>query len=61
MRCRVDGEVVTLSCNYDVGGRVWDGRDSFDMPEAYQVQLNVSSSSNPIWALVSWIIEKLYH
>jgi len=31
------------------------------MPEAYQVQLNVSSSSNPIWALVSWIIEKLYH
>jgi hypothetical protein len=61
LEVQIDDEAAKLSCNYDVGARVWLGReDSFDMPGAYRVELNISSSPNPIWALVSWIIEQLY-
>ncbi|MER5537417.1 hypothetical protein [Streptomyces mirabilis] len=61
IEAQVDGEVVELGCAYDVGHRAWLGReDSFDWPGAYQLSFSEASSSNPIWALAAWIIERLY-
>lgn len=56
----IDGDEAELSCWYDVGARVWDAQESFDMPGAYPMSVSISSSSNPAWALSSWIIERLY-
>lgn len=58
---QIDGEAAELSCNYDPDARVWLGReDSFDMPGAYPVKLDGSASPNPPWALLSWIMQRLW-
>jgi hypothetical protein len=56
----IDDNDAELHCWYDVGARIWDGKDSFDMPGAYPVTVSIAQSSNPIWALTGWIIEQLY-
>ncbi|GAA1029135.1 hypothetical protein GCM10009565_58800 [Amycolatopsis albidoflavus] len=60
LHVEIDEHEAELSCWYDVGARVWDGKDSFDMPGAYPMSVSISASSNPAWALSGWIIERLY-
>lgn len=60
LRVEIDEDEAELACWYDVGARVWDGKDSFDMPGAYPMSVSISASSNPAWALSGWIIERLY-
>ncbi len=60
LRVEIDEDEAELSCSYDVGARVWDGKESFDMPGAYPLSVRISASSNPAWALSAWIIERLY-
>lgn len=60
LRVEIDEDEAELHCWYDVGARVWDGKDSFDMPGAYPISVSISASPNPAWALSAWIIERLY-
>ncbi len=57
----IDGaNTAELSCWYDVGAQVWDGREGFDMPGAYPIRTDIAHSQNPIWTLSWWIIRQLY-
>jgi hypothetical protein len=60
LRMEIDGEEAELYCWYDVGARVWDGPESFDMPGAFPMRVSIAASSNPAWALSAWVIERLY-
>jgi hypothetical protein len=61
LRVEIDDNDAELHCWYDVGARVWLGReDSFDMPGAYPVAVSIAESSNPMWALSGWIIDQIY-
>ncbi|RSM80467.1 hypothetical protein DL991_10070 [Amycolatopsis sp. WAC 01375] len=55
-----DAKTAELSCWYDVGSRVWDGREGFDMPGAYPIRTDIADSPNPIWAFSWWIIRQVY-